>query len=470
MRKRILYVIAAMIVFRFLAHIPIPLDEPGRLRQLLDTLFNSQQLLGFLDNLSGGALSNFSLVLMGLGPYINASIIFQLLTKAIPKLEEINKDGEAGRRKINQYTRIATVPLAIIQSIGILFLIRQQASSVSGLESFTEGTTIAQWILMVTALTGGSVLLMWIGELMSEQGVGNGISLLIFAGIVSTLPATVALLISNATASDASYSIFNWFSVPLDRTGFLLAIELLVISLLITYLVVKLNEAQRIITVSYAKRVRGNRAYGGVNTVLPVKLITVGVIPIIFAVAFLSVPSFAGQILTNTDRFNLQDLGENLYNWFNPLSTRLYAYSDSINGGFIIRWEDFIYPVSYFLLVVMFTYFYTGLMFNAKDIAENLQKQGGFIAGIRPGKQTERYLSGIVNRLTLFGSISLATLSVAPFILDVIVRNQFGIANLSNQLTIGGTSLLITVAVAIETLRQVESKALMVTYDAPVDE
>ncbi len=467
MRKRMLFVVMAMLIFRFLAHIPIPLDEPAQLRQLLENLFNSQQLLGFLDNLSGGALSNFSLVLMGLGPYINASIIFQLLTKAVPKLEEINKDGEAGRRKINQYTRFATLPLAIIQSIGILFLIRQQASATSGLESFTEGTTIVQWILMVSALTGGSMLLMWLGELMSEQGVGNGISLLIFAGIVSTMPATVSLIIANATAGEATYSIFGLFELPLDRTGFLLALELLVISLIVTYWVVKLNEAQRVITVSYAKRVRGNRAYGGVNTVLPVKLITVGVIPIIFAVAFLAVPSFAGQLLANSGSGAWADFGNNLSEWFNPLATRVYGFTDQLTGEFTFLWGDFVYPLSYFFLVVLFTYFYTGLMFNTKDISENLQKQGGFIAGIRPGKQTEQYLGKIVSRLTLFGAISLALLSVMPFMLDVLVRNQFGILNLSNQLTIGGTSLLITVAVAIETLRQVESKALMVTYDAP---
>ncbi len=469
MRKRMLFVLLSIVIFRFLAHIPVPLDEPGKIRDLLDNLFNSQQLLGFLDNLSGGALSNFSIVLMGLGPYINASIIFQLLSKAIPSLEEISKDGEAGRRKINQWTRLAALPLSIVQSIGILFLIRQQAGSVSGLSSFTEGTSMMQWVLMVMALTGGSMLLMWIGELVSEQGVGNGISLLIFGGIVSTLPSTIALLLSNATAADATYSIFGWFSLPVDKTGFLLALELFVMALVVTYLVVKLNEAQRIITVSYAKRVRGNRAYGGVNSVLPVKLITVGVIPIIFAAAFLSVPSFAGQIMSNLSNDSIAQIGTTMSDWFNPLGTRLYAFTNPATGEFSVIWRDFVYPISYFLLVVMFTYFYTGLMFSSKDIAENLQKQGGFIAGIRPGKQTEQYLSKIVNRLTLFGSIALALLTVMPFILDVIVRNQFGVLNISNQLTIGGIGLLIVVAVAIETLRQIESKALMVTYDQTVE-
>ncbi len=463
MRKKMLYVLFAMFIFRILAHIPIPLDEPQQLRQLLDSLFNSQQLLGFLDSLSGGALSNFSIVLLGLGPYINASIIFQLLTKAIPKLEAISKDGEAGRRKINQYTRWATLPLAILNSVGILFLIRQQAAGVSGLESFTDGTTFFQWAVMVAALTGGSMLLMWIGELMSEQGVGNGISLLIFAGIVSTLPATVSLLYSTIFPGSAEFDVLGWFVLPISSEGLIFVSILVLIALLVTYAVVKLNEAQRVITVSYAKRVRWNRAYGGVDTVLPIKLITAGVIPIIFAVAFLSVPGFVGQLLANAESANLQNIGNSLVEIFNV---------NGVSGGngqgagvFSGNLRDYIYPATYFFLVMMFTYFYTGIMFNSKEIAENLQKQGGFIAGIRPGKQTEQYLAKIVNRLTLFGSIALGLLAIMPFILDVIMFQIYN-TTLSSTLTIGGTSLLITVAVAIETLRQIESKALMVTYDS----
>ena len=463
MRKKILYVLFAMFIFRILAHIPIPLDEPQQLRQLLDNLFNTQQLLGFLDSLSGGALSNFSIVLLGLGPYINASIIFQLLTKAIPKLETISKDGEAGRRKINQYTRYLTFPLAILNSIGILFLIRQQAAGVSGLESFTQNTSFMQWAVMVAALTGGSMLLMWIGELMSEQGVGNGISLLIFAGIAATLPSTVALLYNTLVPGAAELSVLGWFSLPISGDGLVFVSILVAVALIVTLLVVKLNEAQRIITVSYAKRVRGNRAYGGVDTVLPIKLITAGVIPIIFAVAFLSVPGFVGQLLANAESVNLQNIGNNLVEIFN-----VNGISGSSGGGagvFSGQAKDYIYPATYFALVMMFTYFYTGIMFNSKEIAENLQKQGGFIPGIRPGKQTEQYLGKIVNRLTLFGSIALGLLAIMPFLLDVVMFQIYG-TTLSSTLTIGGTSLLITVAVAIETLRQVESKALMVTYDS----
>lgn len=461
MRNKLLYVVFAMLIFRVLAHIPIPLDDPTQLRQLLDNLFNTQQLLGFLDSLSGGALSNFSIVLMGLGPYINASIIMQLLTKAVPKLEAINKDGESGRRKINQYTRILALPLAIMNSVGILFLIRQQASATSGLESFTQNTSIAQWVLMVAALTGGSMLLMWLGELMTEQGVGNGISLLIFAGIASQLPATVSLIYQTIFSTETGLDVFGWITLPISGGGLLFSLGLILTVFLITFWVVKLNEAQRVITVSYAKRVRGNRAYGGVDTVLPIKLITVGVIPIIFAVAFLSVPSFVGQLLVSAENETLAQLGQNLVTWFNVNGIS----SSSGAGTFSGEPTDYIFPALYFILVVMFTYFYTGIMFSAKEIAENLQKQGGFIGGIRPGKQTEQYLTKVVNRLTLFGSMALGLLAILPFILDVIVVSIYG-QPLSSQFTIGGTSLLITVAVAIETLRQIESKALMVTYDS----
>jgi len=449
MRKRFMWVAIMMLIFRAMAFIPIPLAEPTQLRQILDSLFNSQQLLGFLDLLSGGALRNFSIVLMGLGPYINASIIFQLLQKAIPKLEEISQDGESGRRKINQYTRLATLPLAMIQSVGLLLLIRQQASSISGID-ITSGSSLLQWVLMIIALTGGSMLLMWIGELMTEQGVGNGISLLIFAGIISQIPsisATIYSSIASSFGTDIQYSFFGWFTVPINLTVVVIITAFLIGSLLLTYFVVKLNEAQRLITVSYAKRVRGNRAYGGVDSVLPIKLIIAGVIPIIFAVAFLSVPSFLGQLMSNTNSALISGWGANLVTWFQS-STQSGAASGA---------NTWIYPIAYFLLVILFTYFYTGIVFNAKEIAENLQSQGGFIAGIRPGKQTEEFLKKIVSRLNFVGSISLAFLAVIPFI----VQGLLG----TSSLTLGGTGLLIVVSVAVETLRQVESRALMITYD-----
>ncbi|MCA9328376.1 preprotein translocase subunit SecY [Candidatus Saccharibacteria bacterium] len=448
MRKRLLAVLGMIIIFRILAQIPIPLANPTTLKELLDSLFTATQdtqLFGFLDVLSGGALANFSIMLIGLGPYINASIIMQLLTQAIPKLETLNQEGEYGRKKINQITRIITFPLAIIQSIGAIVLVRQQAQQISGLD-ITANAGITNWVLMVAALTGGAMLLMWLGELITEQSVGNGISLLITAGIVSQLPSTIASIGTSVFTGSESVTILgrtiNYTSESLTIAGILL-----VSVVFTTWVVVKLNEAARNITINYAKRVQGNRTYGGVTTILPVKMIIAGVIPIIFAVAFLSVPSFVGQILTTNSSARLAELGNNLLVWFQTPSSQTFAASG---------WTPYIYPVTYFMLIVMFAYFYTGITFNAKEIAENLQKQGGFIEGVRSGKDTEKYLRTVVTRLTFFGSISLGLIALGPIIAQIF---------LNTNLTIGGTGVLILVAVALETLRQIESRALMVTYD-----
>lgn len=448
MRKRLLAVFGMVIVFRVLAQIPIPLADPTTLRELLDTLFTATQdtqLFGFLDVLSGGALANFSIMLIGLGPYINASIIMQLLTQAIPKLENLNKEGEYGRRKINQITRIITFPLAIIQSIGAIVLVRQQAQQISGLD-ITANATMVNWVIMVAALTGGAMLLMWLGELITEQGVGNGISLLITAGIVSQLPSTIASITTSVFSGEQSVTLLGK-TINYSTESLIIGAVLLVAVVLTTWVVVKLNEASRQITINYAKRVQGNRTYGGVTTVLPVKLITAGVIPIIFSVAFLSVPSFVGQILTSNSSARLQELGYNLVLWFQTPTSQTFAAPG---------WTPYIYPITYFFLIVAFTYFYTGITFNAKEIAENLQKQGGFIEGVRSGKDTEKYLRSIVTRLTFFGSISLGLIALGPIIAQIFINTS---------ITIGGTGVLILVAVALETLRQVESRALMVTYD-----
>lgn len=445
MQKRVLIVVALIAVYRMLSHIPVPLAEPTQLRQLIDNLFNSQQLLGFFDLLSGGALSSLSIMLMGLGPYINASIIMQLLTKAFPKLEEIQQDGEVGRRKLNQWTRMIALPLALAQSVGLILIIRQTASSELGV-NIAGGASPFQWILMVATLTGGSMLLMWLGELMTEQGIGNGISLLIFAGIVSRLPSTASTLVKTIEGNQDKLNVFSWFTLPISGKGLAISGAITAATLVVTYLVVKLNEAQRVIKVSYAKRVQGNRAYGGVGTILPIKLITAGVIPIIFAVAFLGVPQLIGRLLANSSTAWMADLGGKLSIWF--------AQPGQANGDPV---NTYVYPLVYFLLIVAFTYFYTSVVFNAKEIAENLQKQGGFIDKIRPGEQTEAYLKKIVNRLNLFGAISLGLLALLPLFVERLLG--------TTQLTIGGTGLLIVVSVALETLRQLESRALMVTYD-----
>jgi preprotein translocase subunit SecY len=448
MRTRLLAVLGMLLVFRILAHIPIPLSDPQTLRQVLENLFNANtpQLLSFIDVLSGGALANFSIMLVGLGPYINASIIIQLLTKAIPQLEALEKEGEFGRRKLNQYTRMLTLPLAIVQSIGAIYLVRQSALQVGGIGDITANTSLMQWVLMTASLTGGAMLLMWLGELITEKGVGNGISLLITVGIVSTLPGTISSLGSAIFSGDETVKLFGR-EFSLDRTQAIYGGILAFATVAITVAVVKLNEASRRITIHYAKRVQGNRTYGGVTTVLPIKLITAGVIPIIFAVAFLSVPAFVGQIMSGSGSARMQEIGTNLALWFQNPTPQTFA-----QPGF----TPYIYPLTYFLLVFVFTFFYTSITFNSKEIAENLHKQGGFIEGVRSGNQTEIYLGKVVNRLTLFGALALGVLALSPIV---------GQAFFSSNIALGGTSILILVSVALETLRAIESRALMVTYD-----
>lgn len=449
MRNRIFAVLGMLLVFRILAHIPIPLSNPQTLKQVLDTIFTSSKnssFLSFIDVLSGGALANFSIMLVGLGPYINASIIIQLLTKAIPQLEALNQEGEYGRKKINQYTRMLTLPLALIQSIGAIYLVRTQVQQFGGVGDITAGAGLMQWVLMVSALTGGAMILMWLGELITEQSVGNGISLLITIGIVSRLPATISSVVTSIVDKGSKWVVFGK-TLPVNKSSLFFGLLITAIVVAVTVLIVKLNEASRQITINYAKRVQGNRTYGGVTTVLPVKLITAGVIPIIFAVAFLSVPSFAGQLMANAHSANLQQWGAKLVLWFQTPSNSSFQ-----TPGF----TPYIYPLVYFFLVFVFTYFYTSITFNAKEIAENLQKQGGFIADVRSGLQTEKHLARIVNRLTLFGALSLGFLALLPILGQIFLKTN---------IAIGGTSILILVSVALETLRAIESRALMVTYD-----
>lgn len=454
MQKRLLIVLGIIVVYRFLSVIPVPLADPTSLREVLNSVVNSTDFGGFLNLLSGGALASFSIVLVGLTPFITASIISQLLTKAIPRLEELNKDGESGRRKINQWTRIVSVPLAIIQSIAFIYILRQTV--LAGNTAVLPDPTAIEWIVAVGAMTAGAILLMWLGELITEQGIGNGISLLIFAGIISQVPSILSTLFSGLfeTSQSGVLSVFGWFTLPVNPVVFWVTIAIVLFSLALLYLLVKINEAQRIITINYAKRVQGNSSYGGVKSILPVKLIAAGVIPVIFAVAFLSLPAFIGQVLQATGNPAYAELASNLILWFQAPNP----------GNFVGEtWQAFIYPSLYFILVIMFTYFYTGIVFNSSEIAENLQKQGGFIEGVRPGKSTEKYLSRTVNRLILFGSLVLGFIAVTPFIAEYLLYNLAGITG--TNLSIGGTGLLIVVSVGLETLRQINSRALMVTYD-----
>lgn len=453
MRNRVLAVLGIIIIYRFLAHIPVPLAGPTELKTIMNQTLSSGSFGGFLNLLSGGALASFSIMLVGLSPYITASVITQLLTKAVPRLEEMHNDGESGRRRINQWTRIITLPLAILQSIAFIFILRQ--SVLSGATT-TLDMNMNQWIVAVSAMTAGAMMLMWLGEIITEKGIGNGISLLIFAGIISQLPQTLGSLAQAVfTPSGDPFHMFNWFSIPfLNNTAVWLTFAISIIGLIVLYLLVKINEGQRIITINYAKRVHGNSQYGGVKSILPIKLITAGVIPVIFAVAFLALPAFLGQLMVAT-HWNVA-LGQDLIVWFQRSGNNTFTATGD--------WHQLIYPIMYFILVVAFTYFYTSIVFNANEIAENLQKQGGFISGVRPGKQTEKYLTKVVNRLTLFGSLALGLIAVLPFVFEYAFV-VLGLGGAAQNLAIGGTGLLIVVSVALESLRQVNSRALMVTYD-----
>ena len=451
MQKRLAVVIGLIIIYRFIAHVPVPIAEGAALKQVISSVLSSSSFGGFLNLLSGGALASLSIVLVGLSPYITASIIMQLLTKAIPRLEELHKDGESGRRKITQWTRMIAVPLAIIQSIALIFILRQ--TILAGNTAILANPTPFQWLVTITAMTAGAILLMWFGELITEQGIGNGISLLIFAGIISQLPNTLGTIISSLADGTHPLHVFNWFTVPINSTAFIVTLSVAILGLIILYILVKINEAQRIITINYAKRVQGNSAYGGVKSILPVKLITAGVIPVIFAVSFLSLPAALGQVLKATNNVQFAGLAKNLIAWFQA------PQAGSFTGSTL---EAFIYPLVYFILVVLFTYFYTGIAFNSAEISENLQQQGGFVEGVRPGIQTEKYLSRTVNRLTLFGALALGIIAIMPFAIEYVFA-RFGIT--AANLAIGGTGLLIVVSVGLESLRQINSRALMVTYD-----
>lgn len=421
LRKRILVVLGLLVIFRLLAHVPVPVPNNAALATFLRSIFSSNRLLGFADLFSGGALTNFSIIMMGVGPFINASIIIQLLTQVIPRLESLSKEGEAGRKQINQYTRLLTLPLALIQSFGMILLVEQTSKQATG-QNLIGNPSIIQWIFMMFTITAGTMLLMWMGEIITEKGVGNGISLIIFCGIVARIP-TAASQFSSLASADTG-KLFSLFL-------FLIA------TLAIIYFVVMLNEGARNIPVSYARRVRGNREYAGVDTHLPLRVITAGVIPIIFAIAFLAIPGLLGQLFQNAKTAWVAHFAHTLTTVFSTTSS----------------W----YAVAYFVLVVAFTYFYTFVVFNPKDIAEDLQKNGGFIPGIRPGNQTAEYLRRVVNRITLAGAVGLGIIAVLPFTVQSFTHTQV--------LSIGGTGLLIVVSVAIETLKQLEAQAITVSYD-----
>lgn len=453
MRKRIFAVVGILVAYRILAHIPVPLGDSTTFKTAIDNLINGTDFGSFINLVSGGGLTSLSIILVGISPYITSSIIMQLLSKALPNLEELSKDGEVGRRKINQLTRVVTVPLAIVQSITYIYLLSNSvlASSMTGEVSLS----MQEWALAITSMVAGSIMLMWLGELVTEQGIGNGISMIILCGIVANFPQTFASLTASLfDTSNGELSLFGWLNLPVNPTIFYIMLGLGVGLIVVLYLLVKINEAQRIVTINYAKRVHGNSAYGGIKSILPIKLITAGVVPVIFAVAVLSLPQFVGQLMQHSDPNS--EVAKNLIAWFTAPSANTY------NSATGLQFENFIYPAVYFVLVVAFTYFYTSIVINPDEFAENIQNQGGFIEGVRPGEETSKFFKRTVSHLNLFGALALGLIAMLPYIVDYIFILTLGYPL---GISVSGTGLLIVVTVAIDNLRQINSRALMVTYD-----
>ena len=409
LRNKIIVALSLLLLTRVLAHVPLP----GVNLAQLQAFFQQNQVFGLLNMFSGGTMSNFSIILMGVGPFITASIIFQLLGMIVPALEELQKEGESGRQKINQWTRLATVPLAIIQAFAMLTLLKSQG--------IIPAWTVFNLIVMLISVTAGTLLLMWIGEIISEKGIGNGMSMIIGLGILSGLPAQIrntTLLLQSG-----------------DTSKIIGAIIFVVIVALTIAAVIFIQEGQRNIPVTYARKMRYG-ANTAMNSYLPIRVNIAGVIPIIFGMSILIVPGVVAKYLASAKT-----------GW---IVNAANFVSNSLNNHLI-------YGSIYFVLVLFFTYFYTSVVFKPSQISENLQKQGGFIPGIRPGSETITYLGKIINRITLSGAVFLGVIAVLPFIVQAITN--------IDTLVLGGTGVLIVVSVVIETARQINSQYLMHTYE-----
>ncbi|MGI5912021.1 MAG: preprotein translocase subunit SecY [Syntrophomonadaceae bacterium] len=404
LKTKLLFTLMMLLVFRIGAHIPVPNVIPEAMEQLL-----SGQLFGFFDIISGGAFKRFSIFAMSITPYINASIIMQLLTVVVPRLEQLKKEGDEGRKVIAQYTRYGTVILGFIQAVGMSFALGKAGAIVN--------PGIGSYLTIAISLTAGTTLLMWIGEMITEKGIGNGISLIIFAGIVSRLPSQIG-----GVGQELSGGIIGVFNIIL----------FIVIALVIIVAIIAVNEGQRRLPVQYAKRQVGRKLYGGQSSFLPLKVNAAGVIPIIFAMSLMMFPATIGSWMSQDSAFN-----QFLNNYFN--------------------FGSVLYNVLYAALIVFFTYFYVAIIFNPMDVADNIKKYGGFVPGIRPGRPTAEYIDKVLSRLTLCGGIFLALIAVLPnFVIEVT-----GVTSL----WFGGTSLLIVVGVALDTMKQIESHMLLRNYE-----
>ncbi len=422
LRKKILFVLGAFAVFRLMANVPMPGIDP----QSLQELFARFQMFQFADLLIGGTLDQFSIVMLGLGPYITAVIVIQLLTLVWPSLQRMyREEGDAGRQKVNQYGRLMTVPFALVQTYGMLSLFQNQG--------VLEPLSLLETVNIMAVVTAGTVFLMWIGELITERGIGNGVSLMIFAGIISSLPRSVFQML---------------LEIDYDATAVLTYLFLFACIAFILAMVVHVNEARRNIPVSYAKRVRGRKIYGGASTYLPLNLNPAGVIPIIFAMSMVVLPTmFVG--------------------FFAEMEGAVGSVARSVSSFLEMTW---VYGGLIFILVCLFTYFYPAVTFDPKNVSENLQKMGGFIPGIRPGKSTADYIKYILNRVLLLGALFLATVAVLPMVVPQLIDFVIGEGSTITEggafgFLMGGASLIIIVSVVLETIRQINSQLQMREYE-----
>lgn len=408
LKNKLLFTLAIFALTRILAHIPVPVVDISQLK----FLFASNQFLNFLNIFSGGTLANFSIVAVGINPYITASIIMQLAGMVIPKIKEMQKEGEASRAKLNQYMRLASVPIAIVQAISVIALLNSQ--------NLLVGAGLSNMIVVIATLVAGAMIMMWLGEIINERGIGNGISMILLAGIISQIPSSAASMLALADT--------------IDLTSLLVVVGLLVG---VIWLVVFMNEAIRKVKIQYAKRIRGGKQYGGQQTHLPIKVNVAGVMPIIFAVSLMMLPAFLGKLLVLAKNDFLVRLGEGIAIHFGQTSPA--------------------YLISYFVLVFVFSYFSAIIFFNAGDISDELKKSGAFIPGIRPGSPTKKFLEFVVTRITFAGALFLASIAILPSIAQMMTGIQ--------SLAVGGTSILIVVSVILETSKQINSQLLSENYE-----
>jgi preprotein translocase subunit SecY len=414
LRRKILFTLVILVIYRFAAHVPIPGVDLAALR----LVFQQNQLLGLLDMFSGGAMSNFSVMAMGVYPYITAQIVLQLLAPIIPALNQLNQEGEAGRAKMNQYTMLLTIPLAALHGFGQTSLLAGAGGAGTTVIS-NFGLRAGTWlptIATLLTLTAGTMLAIWMGQLIDDQGIGNGISLIIFGGIISGIPQSLAQM---------------WVTNPFLIVIFGVITAITVIG------IVMVHEGQRRIPVHYAKRVRGNRIYGGQSTHIPLQVNSAGMIPLIFAVSIIMLPGVLASYFVNSDVTFLRSMA-------NVVST-------VFDSGGVMYW------LLYFALVVGFTYFYTDVIFQQQDLPETLRRQGGFVPGIRPGARTAEYLHGIVRRITLVGALFLGIIAIMPFLVQLFVGQS--------EMLLTSTGLLIVVGVVLDTMKQLEAQLLMRHYE-----